>query len=106
MWRASLLFVGACSFAFMSSPKPGMEPDCNAGFDAPVTDTVVAGVALGLSAAIAAFSVSVQGGSNLAPLLVPLVPMTLVYGSSAAYGYVSRSRCEHARETRSITTAR
>jgi hypothetical protein len=100
MWRAGLLFVGACSFAFMSSPKPVMETDCNASYDAPVTDTVVAGAALVLSSAIAAVSVTEQGGATLAPLLIPLVPMTLLYGTSATYGYLSRQRCERVKSDR------
>lgn len=106
MWRVSLLFVGACSFAFMSAPSAVPPPDCDARYEAPVTDTVIAGAALGLTAAIAAFSLGVQGGSNLAPLLLPLVPMTVLYGSSAAYGYVSRSRCEDARGPRRSLAAR
>ncbi len=100
MWRVSLLFVGGCSFAFMSTPSPVMQPTCNAGYEAPIVDTVIGGAAFGLSSVIAgAFALETVDERVVAPLFL-LVPMALGYGSSAVYGYLSRSRCEHARNAR------
>lgn len=71
-----------------------MRDDCNAGLEAPITDTVIAG------AAAASFAISAIAATfdhrwwltteHLSPFVIP---SAVVNGASAAYGYVSRDHC-------------
>jgi hypothetical protein len=99
MWRVSLVFVGACSFAFVPPPSTVGTRACNDGFEAPVTDTVIGGAALVLASVVAISTALHPEGSYPAnATLFVTVPAALLFGSSATYGYLARGHCEHMRE--------
>ncbi|MEP6864353.1 MAG: hypothetical protein ABJE66_27275 [Deltaproteobacteria bacterium] len=99
MWRVCLVFVGACSFAFMPPPSTVATRACNDGFEAPVTDTIIGGAALASSAGIGALQIARQDGAYpIYGYLIELVPLAVLFSSSAVYGYLSRQRCDHMRE--------
>jgi Zn-dependent protease len=92
---AFLLALGSCSFAFMSAPTSSMPADCNAGLEAPVTDTVIAGAAAaGLAATLVASETSDRRWFWETERLLPIaLPLAILHGASAAYGYISRDHC-------------
>jgi hypothetical protein len=95
MWRAAFVMLGSCSFAFMSAPIARMPEDCNAGLEAPVTDTVIAGAAAaGLTATLIAAETSDRRWILETAHLLPFaLPLAVLNGASAAYGYISRAHC-------------
>lgn len=98
MWRVSLLFVGACSFAVMPPPH-AITSVCNTGYQAPLTDTIVGAAALATAIGVGAFAkTSDFGAETKVGYWLVLVPTTVLFSSSAAYGYLSRHRCEHVRD--------
>ena len=95
MWRVSLVFVGACSFAFMPPPTPAIGRACSDGYEAPVTDTVIGGAALVLASTVGmSTALHPEGSYPLYTTLYLTVPMALLFSSSAVYGYLSRRHCE------------
>lgn len=98
MWRVSLCFVAACSFAVMPPPQ-AITPVCNTGYQAPVTDTIIGAPALATAAGLGALARGSDFGqaAKLGYWLV-LVPAAVLFSSSAVYGYLSRHRCEHVRD--------
>jgi hypothetical protein len=95
VWRVSLLFVGACSFAFMPPPSSVGGRACSNGFEAPVTDTVIGGAALVLASTVAiATALHPEGSYPANATLYVTVPAALLFSSSAVYGYLSRHHCE------------
>lgn len=98
MWRVSLLFVGACSFAFMPPPQ-AITSVCNTGYQAPVTDTIVGAAALATAIGVGALAQTSDFGQEAkVGYWFVLVPTAVVFSSSAVYGYLSRHRCEHVRD--------
>jgi len=99
MWRVSLVFVGACSFAFMPPPTPAIGRACSDGYEAPVTDTVIGGAALVLASTVAmSTALHPEGSFPMSATLYVTVPTALLFSSSAVYGYLSRRTCEHAKQ--------
>ena len=83
----------------MPPPTPVITHACNDGFEAPVTDTVIGGAALVLASTVAMSAALHPEGSY--PALATLyltVPAAVLFGGSAAYGYLSRRRCEHVKD--------
>ena len=93
MWRAALVTLGGCSFMFMSLHEPADR--CTAQLEAPVTDTVIAGSSVAfLGAETIAYAMNPsEHDIDEHVALIALVPLVLLYGASAVYGYTARSRC-------------
>ena len=73
----------------------------------PVTDHVIGGAALVLASTVAISSALHPEGSYPAiATLFLTVPATLLFGSSATYGYLARSHCGRMREDHREQTAR
>jgi len=98
MWRVSLLFLGACSFAVMPPPH-AITSVCNTGYQAPLTDTIVGATVLATTLGLGVLAKSHDFGEEAkAGYWLVLVPTAVLFSSSAAYGYLSRHRCEHLRD--------
>jgi hypothetical protein len=101
VWRVNLLFFGACSFAFMQTPTPVLTHACNDGFEAPITDSVIGAAALVLASTVAmSAALHPEGSYPAIGTLYLTVPTAVLFGSSAVYGYLSRSRCEQVKQER------
>ncbi len=102
MWRVSLLFFGACSFAFMPPPS-AVTPACDDSYQAPMPDTIIGGALVATAVAVGAFAKPDSNGPETkAAYWLGLVPLALVVSGSAVYGYMSRSRCARVRAAATI----
>ncbi len=91
----ALALLAGCSFVFMH----GSDPDVRCQLEAPVTDTVLAALAVGVTTVAAVTqwrcTNSVDGcGPRLWQLSLPFtVPIAVINGASAIYGFSKRSGC-------------
>ena len=93
------MFVGACSFAFVPPPSAVGARACSNGVEGPVTDTVIGGAALVLASTVAiSAALHPQGSYPAVATLFVTVPATLLFGSSATYGYLARDHCVRMRD--------
>jgi len=84
-----------------------MPPTCYDGFEAPVTDTVIGGSSLALATTTIIHPDGVFPYTGA--MLYALIPVAVVFSSSAVYGYLTRRHCErvHAEaSSRGLATTR
>jgi hypothetical protein len=87
----------------MAPPTAAMTSVCNDGYQAPVTDTILASAVVATAAGIGAFGhVGKFSTDERAAYWLGLVPAGLLVAGSAVYGYLSRDHCEHVRVAPSV----
>ena len=96
-------FMSGCSFVFMSRPTAERPTACTDEIEAPVTDTVISSLALGVLGAFA-IDASLQGDRHCVDCPGPwegvaivgffTLPIAAIHAVSAAYGWDARHRCK------------
>ena len=104
---AAMVLTTGCSFAFMSFPPTATAADCTEQLEAPVTDTTIAVLAAGATATavVAASHSTGENGGQVVFFAAYTLPITLIEGISAIYGFHARSSCHELKE-KALTTQR
>lgn len=112
MWRAALLLVTGCSFAFVRTPGPNSTiADC--GDSAPLIDAAVAGAALAVAAALIIDARGCSGGDRgyedsacfgkdlaVTYVGVPAAIGGVGFAASSIYGITTQARCRRVHRAR------